>query len=71
MLVPVDNGRFMGLNETEVSFINTDRIVTAHISDAGDYKWCQLTMTNGVIVNISIESFEKIMDAMIKNEKMA
>ena len=66
MLVPVDNGRFVGINETEVSFINTDMIVTAHISDVGDYKWCQLTMTNGVTVNISFESFEKILEFVSK-----
>lgn len=71
MLVPVDNGRFMGLNDMEVSFINTDMICTINVKNAGDYKYCVITMINGVTLNLTMESLEKILDAMIKNEKMA
>ena len=71
MLVPVDNGRFMGLNDAEVSFINTDMICTINVKNVGDYNYCVITMINGVKLNITMESFEKIMDAMIENEKSA
>ena len=71
MLVPVDNGRFMGLNDAEVSFINTDMICTINVKNAGDYNYCVITMINGVKLNLTMESFEKIMDAMIENEKSA
>ena len=71
MLVPVDNGRFMGLNDAEVSFINTDMICTINVKNVGDYNYCVITMTNGVKLNLTMESFEKIMDAMIENEKSA
>ena len=71
MLVPVDNGRFMGLNDAEVSFINTDMICTINVKNVGDYNYCVITMINGVKLNLTMESFEKIMDAMIENKKMA
>ena len=71
MLVPVDNGRFMGLNDAEVSFINTDMICTINVKNAVDYNYCVITMINGVTLNLTIESYEKIMDAMIENKKMA
>lgn len=71
MLVPVDNGRFMGLNDAEVSFINTDMICTINVKNVGDYNYCVITMINGVKLNLTMESFEKIMDAMIENEKSA
>ena len=71
MLVPVDNGRFMGLNDAEVSFINTDMICTINVKNAGDYNYCVITMINGVKLNLTMESFEKIMDAMIEKEKSA
>ena len=71
MLVPVDNGRFMGLNDTEVSFINTDMICTITVKNTGDYKYCVITMINGVTLNLTIDSLNTILDAMIKNEKMA
>ena len=71
MLVPVDNGRFMGLNDAEVSFINTDMICTINVKNVGDYNYCVITMINGVKLNLTMESFEKIMDATIENEKMA
>ena len=71
MLVPVDNGRFMGLNDAEVSFINTDMICTINVKNAGDYNYCVIIMINCVKLNLTMESFEKIMDAMIENEKSA
>ena len=71
MLVPVDNGRFMGLNDAEVSFINTDMICTINVKNVGDYNYCVITMINGVKLNLTMESFEKIMDATIENEKSA
>ena len=71
MLVPVDNGRFMGLNDAEVSFINTDMICTINVKNVGDYNYCVITMINGVKLNLTMESFEKIMDAMIEKEKSA
>ena len=71
MLVPVDNGRFMGLNDAEVSFINTDMICTINVKNAGDYNYSVITMINGVTLNLTMESFEKIMDAMIEKEKSA
>ena len=71
MLVPVDNGRFMGLNDAEVSFINTDMICTINVKNVGDYNYCVITMINGVKLNLTMESFEKIMDALIENEKSA
>ena len=71
MLVPVDNGRFMGLNDAEVSFINTDMICTINVKNVGDYNYCVITMINGVKLNLTMESFEKIMDAMNENEKSA
>ena len=71
MLVPVDNGSCMGLNDAEVSFINTDMICTINVKNAGDYNYCVITMINGVTLNLTMESFEKIMDAMIENKKMA
>ena len=46
-------------------------IVTIKVNDAGNYKWCELTMTNGLKLNLSIESFERIMESMIENEKKA
>lgn len=71
MLVPVENAQIRGLQDIDATFINTDMIVTISVNDAGNYKWCQITMINGVKLNLTMESFEKIMDAMIKNEKMA
>ena len=71
MLVPVDNGRFMGLNDTEVSFINTDMICTINVKNAGDYKYSVITMINGVTLNLTMDSLNTILDAMIKNEKSA
>jgi len=68
MLVPVDNGRFMGLNDTEVSFINTDMICTITVKNAGDYKYCVITMINGATLNLTIESLNTILDAIEKGK---
>ena len=70
MLVPVDNGRFMGLNDTEVSFINTDMICTINVKNVGDYKYCVITMINGVTLNLTMGSLNTILDA-IENKKSA
>lgn len=53
MLVPVDNGRFMGITDKEVSFINTDMICTINVKNVGDYNYCVITMINGEALNTS------------------
>ena len=69
MLAPVDNGRFMGLNDTEVSFINTDMICTITVKNAGDYKYCVITMNNGVTLNPTMTSLDAILDAIEKEKE--
>lgn len=69
MLVPVDNGRFMGLNDKEVSFINTDMICTINVKNAGDYNYCVITMINGVTLNLTMESLNTILDAVEKEKE--
>ena len=62
MLVQVENAKLRGLEDIDATFINTDMIVTIKVNDVGDYKWCEITMVNGLKLNLSIESFEKIQE---------
>jgi hypothetical protein len=70
MLVPVNNGRFTGLNDVEVSFINTDMICTINVKNVGDYKYCEISMSNGVWVNLTMSSLDAILDS-VEKEKSA
>ena len=45
-------------------------ICTINVKNVGDYNYCVITMINGVKLNLTMESFEKIMDATIENEKI-